>query len=225
MTLGKKSKIPTQHVTPRYQARSHPKGGSKITSLGGPLWQLKFDRHRHGDGNPKAGDHLCSQNLNCHMPYDMASDTLWNRSKACIEQIKKMIDLFRLQLWFSSFPPWPDSTPCSRSPSTFCWLKLSVGRNSIDLALYLPLGGGDDQGRDAGDQISFISIAATNRSFWPNFKCRRGPPRLVFLGPPFGYDLAWYLAVTCWVGIFDFLQSVTCEIPYCGYWCCHRSKD
>ena len=103
---------------------------------------------------------------------------------------------------------------CSRSPSTFCCSKLSVGRHSINLALYLPLGGGDDQGGDAGDQISFISIAATNRSFWPNFKCRRGPPRLVFLGPSFRYDLAWYLAVTCWVGIFDFLQSVTCETPY-----------
>ena len=32
-----------------------------------------------------------------------------------------------------------------------------------------------------------------------------------FFGPPFGYALPRYLAVTCWVGIFDFLQSVTCE--------------
>ena len=45
-----------------------------------------------------------------------------------------------------------------------------------------------------------------------NFNCRRGPPRLVILDPPFGYDLAWYLGVTCWVGIFDFLQSVTSQL-------------
>ena len=34
------------------------------------------------------------------------------------------------------------------------------------------------------------------------FKCRKGPPRLVFFSSPFGYDLARYLAVTCWVGNF-----------------------
>ena len=45
MTLCKKSKIPTQHVTARYQARSYLKDGPKKTSLGGPLRHLKFGQN------------------------------------------------------------------------------------------------------------------------------------------------------------------------------------
>ena len=50
-----------------------------------------------------------------------------------------------------------------------------------------------------GEQISFASAVATVRQFLPNFKCQKGPPC-------FGYDLPRYLAVTSWVGIFDFGQ-------------------
>ena len=39
-------------------------------------------------------------------------------------------------------------------------------------------------------------------NFLSNFKCLKGPPRLVFLGSPFGYGVARYPAVTCWVGNF-----------------------
>ena len=44
---------------------------------------------------------------------------------------------------------------------------------------------------------------------WPNLKCQRGPPGLVFFCPPFGYALPRYLAVTCCVGTFDFFCKVS----------------
>ena len=166
MTLCKKIKnpnparncwVPSKIISKRRVQKKKSRGSPSTLKV----WQKSTQRRNwRQHSNLKPGDHLCSQNLNCHM----ASDTLWNRSKACLEQIKKCgIFLFRLRLWFSSFPPRPDRTPCSLSPSTFCWSKLPVGRNSINLALYLPLEEGNDQGRDAGDQISFISTAAIIR--------------------------------------------------------------
>ena len=53
----------------------------------------------------------------------------------------------------------------------------------------------------------------TIRPFWPNFKCRKGPPRLDFLGPPSGYDLPRYPPVACWGVQFLILQSILFETP------------
>ena len=50
--------------------------------------------------------------------------------------------------------------------------------------------------------------------FLPNFKCRKGPPRLDFLGPPSGYDLPRYPPVAWWGVRFLILQSVIFETPY-----------
>ena len=118
---------------------------------GAPVWKLKALLGEHQFNGTlcmfhKPGDHLCSENLICHM----ASETLWNS----------------------------------------------------DFDLYLPLAVGQYQGQDSDDQRSFISAASTIRSFLSNFKCLKGPPRLVFLGSPFGYGVARYPAVTCWVGNF-----------------------
>ena len=56
----------------------------------------------------------------------------------------------------------------------------------------------------------------TIRPFWSNFKCRKGPPRLDFLGPPSGYDLPRYPPVAWWGVRFLILQSVLFETPYCS---------
>ena len=53
----------------------------------------------------------------------------------------------------------------------------------------------------------------TIRPFLPNFKCRKGPPRLDFLGPPSGYDLPRYPPVAWWGVRFLILQSVLFETP------------
>ena len=53
----------------------------------------------------------------------------------------------------------------------------------------------------------------TIRPFLPNFKCRKGPPRLDFLGPPSGYDLPRYPPVAWWGVRFLILQSVIFETP------------
>ena len=45
MTLCKKSKIPTQHVTARYLGRAYPKGRPKKSSPGGPFCHLKFGQN------------------------------------------------------------------------------------------------------------------------------------------------------------------------------------
>ena len=45
MTLCKKKKFPTQHVTAGYLARPYPKGKPKKTSLGGPPRHLKFGQN------------------------------------------------------------------------------------------------------------------------------------------------------------------------------------
>ena len=50
--------------------------------------------------------------------------------------------------------------------------------------------------------------------FLSNFKCQKGPPRLLFLGPPSGYDLPRYPPVVWWGVRFFFLQSVLWETPY-----------
>ena len=45
VTLCKKEKFPTQHVTAGYLARPYPKGEPKKTSLGGPSRHLKFGQN------------------------------------------------------------------------------------------------------------------------------------------------------------------------------------
>ena len=55
----------------------------------------------------------------------------------------------------------------------------------------------------------------TDGPILPNFKCQKGPPRLVFLGPPSGYHLTRYPPVAWWGVRFYFLQSVLWETLYC----------
>ena len=75
------------------------------------------------------------------------------------------------------------------------------------------------------DAVASTFPPTTVGLFLPNLKCQKGPPRLVFLGPPSGYDLPRYPPVAWWGVRFYFLQSVLWETLYWSYIFfpqCHR---
>ena len=211
MTLCKKSKIPTQHVTARYQARSYLKEGPKKTSLGGPLRHLKFGQ------NDLLVAAMEMKDIWSPASRPWSSPPPRGKYKAKLIEFlptesfeQQKVEGLRLQTGSTIRPRWKGWESKLKSeqinPTFFKFVQcmlyscFTVCQNPYGSSKWL-------QRWSPG-----LGLPSPGRCL-SNFNCRRGPPRLVILDPPFGYDLAWYLGVTCWVGIFDFLQSVTCETP------------
>ena len=87
-----------------------------------------------------------------------------------------------------------------------------MGRYLIDV--YSPLGGEDYHENMLAIRYPSSPLTPPSNNFGQTLSDKRNPLDLFFFGPPFGFALPRFLAVTCWVGIFGFLQSVTCETLY-----------